>query len=97
MSKHFGILLWAIDKLDCRKNIFGHHGQQLEDGAVLSANNDTIVDESDGRRDVISADFVVPEWRFVWNVPKSQSRIFRNRGERIVEDIEIKSDKVLYK
>lgn len=95
VSEHFEIFLWAIDKLDRRKYVFGHDRQKLENCTVLPANNDTIVDESDGRRDVITADFVRPKRRLVWNVPKCQCRIFRDRGKSIVEDVEVESDEVL--
>ena len=70
MSEHLGIFLWAIDKLDGRKNILGHNRQKLEDGAILPANDNTIVHESDGRGYVITADFVVPKWRLVRDIPK---------------------------
>jgi len=87
--------LWAIDKLDRRKNVFGDDRQKLENGAVFPTNNDTIVDKSDRRRDVITADFVCPEWRLVRNVPKCQCRILRDRGKSIVEDVEVESDELL--
>jgi hypothetical protein len=56
MPEHVVVLLAPVDEFDGQDNLLGGDGEELEYGAVLAPDDDTAVDESQGRRGFVTAD-----------------------------------------
>ena len=85
------VLLWlafSVHKLDGRQDVPTKMGQELEDGTVLSTNDEAVVNECNGGGHVVASDPLRPERLIVLGVPESQYRIFRNRRNSRVRKVE---------
>lgn len=78
MTEHVQIFLASVDELECGEDVLGDDGEELEHGAVLSPNDDAIINESQRRRDIIATNAMGPEGQFIMDVPQSEGRVLRN-------------------
>lgn len=92
VTKHVRVVLNAIHKVYCGQHSLAAHGKKLEDGAVFPSNNNTTIDEGQGRWDIISANLVHRVGLAIAHVPNGERRIIRNGGKRIVNNVEVKSN-----
>ena len=64
--------------------------KELEDSAVLPADDDATIDKGDRGGNILSPDLVGYVRNGVLQVPKGQSRVFGDSGERVVESVKVK-------
>jgi len=95
MTEHVRIFLGSIHKFEGGKDVLGDHGQELENGAIPSPDDNAVVNESQRRWDIVPTNTMGPEGQFVMDIPKRESGVLGNGSQCEMRNIEIKRDQAL--